>query len=121
MEKTIFELEQKMWDAAVNKDKNAFLQIVSENAVMMCGGMRCSGAEYAGFIGEFGISSFEITNFETIAETASLVQVHYVVKTVADSAENADLAGLFHITSTWEKQNENWLLVFNMDSRIFTE
>ena len=118
MEKTIFELEQKMWEAALNKDENAFLQLVSEDAVMVCGGFRCSGAEYADLIGEFGIASFEMMRFEVIAETDSLVQVHYVVKTVADSEKNADLAGLFHITSTWKKLNEKWTLIFNMDSRI---
>lgn len=118
MEKMIFELEQKMWEAALNKDKNAFLQLVSEDAVMVCGGFRCSGGEYSELIGEFGIASFEIMRFEAIAETDSLVQVHYVVRTVADSEKNADLAGLFHITSTWKKQNEKWTLVFNMDSRI---
>ena len=121
MENTIFELEKKMWEAAKNKDADAFLQLVSKDAVMVCGGFRCSGSEYAGLIGEFGIASFEMTHFETIAKTDSLVQVHYVVETVADSPENEDLAGTFHITSTWENQNGNWILVFNMDSRIMTK
>ena len=119
MEKNIFELEQKMWDASLKKDKAAFSKLVSADAVMICGGLRCSGTEYADFLGEFGILSYEITQFETVAEQSSLVQVHYVVRTVSDSEENADLAGLFHVTSTWEKKENGWMLVFNMDSRIF--
>ncbi len=95
--------------------------IVSPEAVMVCGGFRCSGADYAEFINDFGISSYEITNFETVAETAQLVQVHYIVKTTADSPETADLAGMFHITSTWAKKNGTWKLIFNMDQRIFEE
>lgn len=121
MEKTIFELEKKMWDAAAAKDKDTYQRLVSAEAVMVCGGFRCSGAEYAGFISDFGITSYEMLNFETVAETSSLVQVHYVVRTAADSPENADLAGLFHVTSTWEKENESWTLIFNMDSRIFED
>lgn len=36
----------------------------------------------------------------------------------ADAPENADLAGMFHVTSTWENRGGEWILVFNMDSRI---
>lgn len=118
MEKYIFELEQKMWQAALDNDKNVFLQLVSHDAVMVCGGFRCSGAEYAEIIGDFGISSFEITDFETVAENEDLVQVHYIVRTVADLTQNADLAGQFHITSTWAKKNDVWTLIFNMDQRV---
>lgn len=118
MEKIIFEPEKKMWKAAAERNKETFLQLVSPEAVMVCVGFRCSGVDYAGSIGDFGISSFEIQDFETIVETPTLVQVHYVVRTTADTPENADLAGLFHVTSTWEKRGESWVLVFNMDSRI---
>lgn len=118
MENIIFEYEKKMWEAAAERNKENFLQLVSPEAVMVCGGFRCSGAEYAGFIGDFCISSFEMQDFETIVETPMLVQVHYVVRTTADTPENADLAGLFHVTSTWQKRGESWVLVFNMDSRI---
>lgn len=118
MEKNISELEQKMWQAALDNDKNAFLQLVSPDAAMVCGGFRCSGAEYAEIISEFGISSFEITDFETVAEAENFVQVHYLVRTAADLPENADLAGQFHITSTWTKKNDAWTLIFNMDQRV---
>ena len=121
MEKNIFELEQKMWKAAAGSDKETFLQLVSPEAVMVCGGFRCSGADYAELIKDFGISSYEITNFETVAETEQLVQVCYIVKTSADSPETADLAGMFHITSSWEKKNGSWTLIFNMDQRVMGE
>lgn len=121
MEKNIYELEQEMWNAAANRDKEAFLQLVSPEAVMVCGVFRCSGADYAELIKDFGISSYEITNFETVSETEQLIQVHYIVKTIADSPETADLAGMFHITSTWAKKNDAWKLIFNMDQRIMGE
>ena len=74
--------------------------------------------EYAGFIENFGISDFEISNFEVVHKTDKTVQVHYIVKTTASVSENADLAGRFHVTSTWTELNGEWTLVFNMDSRI---
>lgn len=114
----IFEKEKNMWTAAKNGDKNAFLQLVSAGAVMVCGGYRCTGAEYGELIADFGISDFEISGFEIVHEAADSVQVHYIVKTTASAPENADLAGEFHVTSTWEKRGGEWKLVFNMDSRI---
>ncbi|MBQ7926632.1 MAG: hypothetical protein IJ335_10125 [Lachnospiraceae bacterium] len=41
------ELEIAMWEAAKNRNAKAFLEIVDKDAVMVCGGFRCSGADYA--------------------------------------------------------------------------
>ena len=49
----ILELEEKMWRAAQARDKAAFLELVDVNAVMVCGGTRCTGAEYAEIIADF--------------------------------------------------------------------
>ena len=114
----IYELENKMWESAKNGDITDFSKLVSADAVMVCGGYRCTGAEYAEFIGDFGISAFEITDFEVVHETDKTVQVHYIVTTTADAPENADLAGKFHVTSTWENHGGKWALIFNMDSQI---
>lgn len=114
----IYQLENKMWQSAKDGDKTEFAKLVSADAVMVCGGYRCTGAEYAELVGDFGISGFEIAGFEIVHETDKTVQVHYIVKTTADTPENEDLAGTFHVTSTWEKRGGEWVLVFNMDSRI---
>ena len=114
-------LENKMWQAAKESNKADFARLVSADAVMVCGGYRCTGAEYAEFIGDFGISDFEITNFEVVHKTDKTVQVHYIVKTIVDTEENEDLEGVFHVTSTWEKRGSDLKLVFNMDSRIMGE
>ena len=54
---SIQELEIKMWNAAKSRDSQAFLEVVDENAVMVCGGFRCSGADYADLEGVFHITS----------------------------------------------------------------
>lgn len=114
----IRELEEKMWRAAQARDKAAFLELVDENAVMVCGGFRCTGAEYAEIIREFDCASFEIEGFETVCETPDMVQVHYIITTKAEKPENSDIAGKFHITSTWKRTDGNWKLVYNMDRNI---
>lgn len=114
----IRQYEEKMWQAAKDGDKTAFAKLVSADAVMVCGGYRCSGAEYGSFIGDFGIASYEIKNFETVLETDTIIQVHYIVRTIAATPEYSDMAGLFHVTSTWENRDSKWTLIFNMDSRL---
>lgn len=111
--------ETKMWEAAKNKNSKAFLEIVDKDAVMVCGGFRCSGGEYAEIIKEFDVAQYQISNFETVAETVELVQVHYVIETAVSDETNKDLEGTFHITSTWKRMGSAWKLIFNMDSRIY--
>lgn len=53
-----------------------------------------------------------------IEETESLCQIHYVIDLTVGDRKNADLEGVFHITSTWKKDSDKWKLIFNMDSRI---
>ena len=49
----IRELEEIMWRAAQARDKAAFLELLDVNAGMVCGGTRCTGAEYAEIIADF--------------------------------------------------------------------
>lgn len=117
MNEMIFKLEDRMWQAALKRDKQAFSQLVSPSAVMVCGGYRCTGAQYADIIEDFGISEYTISDFEAVLETADVVQVHYLIRITEDSPETADLAGVFHVTSTWKNDGGKWQLVFNMDHR----
>lgn len=112
------EFEISMWEAAKKKDAKAFLELVNEDAVMVCGGFRCSGAQYAEIIKDFDLAEYTISGFEIVMETNSLCQIHYVISTVVADKRNVDLEGEFHITSTWKKVGEKWKLIFNMDSRI---
>ena len=54
------------------------------NAGMVCGGTRCTGAEYAEIIADFDCAAFEIEEFEKVCETSDAVQVHYVITTTAE-------------------------------------
>lgn len=114
----IQKLETQMWEAARARDKKTFLELVSGSAVMVCGGSRCTGAEYAEIIARFDCKEYVIQNFEVTASAPGLVQVHYtIILTVSDPA-NADLAGTFHITTTWQQNGEGYQVIFNMDQRV---
>lgn len=111
-------LENSMWNAARNRDSEEFLKIVSPTAVMVCGGFRCSGKEYADIIRSFDCKSYTIDNFEAVHEDEHSFQVHYVLKMEVENEQNKDLEGTFHVTTTWHFSDGAWKVVFNMDQRI---
>lgn len=118
MAEKIKALETAMWEAAQARSPEEFLKLVDAQAVMVCGGFRCTGAQYAEIIREFDLADYIISNFEVVAEDENTCQVHYVIKTSVSEERNADLAGVFHITSTWKNSECGWRLIFNMDSRV---
>jgi len=115
----IYKQEVEMWEAARNKDREKFLDLVREDAIMVCGGFRCTGKEYAEIIAEFDCKSFEINHFEIVNESVDSIQIHYVISLEVNDVKNADLAGKFHITTTWKCEDDKWKVVFNMDQRIY--
>lgn len=112
------ELENSMWKSAQNRDAEGFLKIVSPEAVMVCGGYRCTGKEYAEIIRLFDCKSYDIDCFEIVHEDDNSFQVHYTLKMEVENKQNRDLEGTFHITTTWHLTNGIWKVVFNMDQRI---
>ncbi|BCN29060.1 hypothetical protein [Anaeromicropila herbilytica] len=60
-EELIFTKEYDMWKAASKRDVAAFKELVADDAIMICGGYRCLGAEYTEYIKDFYISGYKIT------------------------------------------------------------
>lgn len=112
------EYEISMWEAAKNRNEKGFMELVDENAVMVCGGYRCTGSEYGEIVKGFDIASYTISDFEIIFQTDDICQVHYLIETKVTKEENKDLEGVFHITTTWKRLENKWKAVFNMDSRV---
>ena len=118
MEEQVIQLEYGMWEAASNQDTDVFRELVAPDAVMVCGGYRCLGSEYAELIRDFNISGYAIRNMEVISSGGNEVLLHYIIRVdVADPAAK-DLEGEFHIASMWKQEGGRWRLAFNMDSRI---
>lgn len=118
MEKEIIQLEYNMWEAALHRDADSFKSLVCPNAIMICGGYRCMGSEYADIIQDFYISGYSISSMEVISSGKDEVILHYILRVDADKESHKDLEGLFHVVSVWKRTGEEWRLIFNMDSRI---
>lgn len=112
------ELENSIWKYAQKRDSDGFLKVVSPEAVMVCGGYKCTGRDYAEIIREFDCKSYCIEGFELVHEDESSFQVHYLLKMEVENERNRDLEGTFHITTTWHIKDGEWKVVFNMDQRI---
>ena len=119
-EELIFEKENDMWKAASNRDAVTFKQLVADDAIMICGGYRCLGCEYADYIKDFNINGYEIKNEEVIFSSEEAIQIHYIVDVKTELPETSDLGGVFHVISLWKLKNNVWKLYFNMDSKIIT-
>ena len=117
----VYALENSLWDAAKKRSKSAFLRLMDENAVLVCGGYRCTGREYVGIIADFDCRSYTIENFEIVCSDTDSVQVHYVLVMEVKDPRNSDLAGKFHVTTTWRRKDDRWKVVFNMDQRVMRE
>lgn len=120
-EQIVFDMEHDMWKAASNRDTNAFRSLVADEAIMICGGYRCLGREYAEYIKDFYVDGYKIYNEEVVYLSEEAVQIHYVIEVTAKQPEAADLGGVFHVVSLWKRVDNAWKLYFNMDSRIITE
>ncbi len=118
--KEIYDYEIKMWESAKNRDPEAFLDVVSSDAVMVCGGYRCTGKEYSEIVSVFDCKSYTIENFTVVNEDTCTVQTSYVISVEVNDEANSDLGGRFFVTTTWSKASGQWKAVFNMDQRIYS-
>lgn len=114
----VFALEKQMWEAAKSRNISGFLDVVSDEAIMVCGGYRCTGKEYSEIIAFFDCKSYNIFNFEIVNEDTESIQIHYLINLEVNDEKNNDLAGTFHVTTTWKKLDRKWKIVFNMDQRV---
>lgn len=72
----VYQQELRLWEAAKARDPEAFLRLVSPEAIMVCGGYRCTGREYADIIAAFDCKRYEIKQFEIVNQDSETVQVH---------------------------------------------
>ena len=108
---TIQDYERQMWEAVKNRDAEAFRQLVSTNAKLYLGGQCYSGEEYAEIFKEFGLVSYEVTDFEIFAQTETACQVRYTITTKASDKTKFPLEGKFLIFSAWKNYADGWHMV----------
>ena len=79
-----------MWEAAKNRSSVDFLRVVSEDAVMVCGGFRCSGKEYSEVVAMFDCKTYAMEHYEIVNQDENSVQVHYVIHLEVCKEKNSD-------------------------------
>ncbi|MCR5095200.1 MAG: nuclear transport factor 2 family protein [Erysipelotrichaceae bacterium] len=114
-------LDTKLWEAIKNNDRDGFLELVDEDAVILCDGYRYSGKEYADMISNFDCRSFVIDYYEIVNEDAESVQVYYQITNEVNDIRKLDLAGTFNITVTWTRKLDGWVAIFLMNQRMISE
>ena len=77
----ILALEKQMWEAAKDRNVSGFLDLVSDQAIMVCGGYRCTGKEYSEIIAFFDCKTYNISKHHHF-EIASVVYSYRAMKDV---------------------------------------
>lgn len=115
VEEKIKDLETQMWEAFANGDSKKFSKLVSDDAMMICGGIRESGREYAKIVANVRLDSYEISEFFTKLVSNELVMTNYIVKVMC---HDSSISGTFRVSSLWILSKNKWELVFNQDSKL---
>ncbi len=115
-ESEIIALEKAVWEAFARQDIRAFQKLVAPDALMVVGGMREAGQDYAQVISQFKIPDYELDEFRFMPLGDEVALLHYTV-TFAGSAQHPNFTGRYYVSSIWKKLDGKWQVVFNQDAR----
>ncbi len=111
----IKDLEEKMWHAFATGNQEVFSELVLDDALMICGGFRESGREYAQMVSQVRLESFKISEFIATELHDEFCLTNYIVEVICPSP---DLAGKYRVSSLWKMVGSKWMLTFNQDTRL---
>lgn len=111
---TILEQEQKLWQCYALGDSAAFGRLVDPQALMIVGGERGSGADYAQAIAMVRLQGYELRDVVVLDLGPGAAAIHYSV-TIKDYPGPYDLSGTYRVTSIWQRREGGWVLVLNQD------
>lgn len=115
LEEKIISFEKQMWEAFATGNSESFGDLVSKDALMICGGFRETGSEYTAIVSQIRLQGYELTDIIVKEVDLNSVLINYIV-TVKSSEQ--DLNGKYRVSSLWVKNDEKWKVVFNQDSKI---
>lgn len=113
----IITLEKRMWEAFVKQDVACFRELVADDALMVIGGVRSTGAEEAQMLSLIKFPPCELSEFQVIALGEDVVLVHYTATFMESPFAPPDFSGRYYVSSIWQKRQIGWQLVFNQDVR----
>lgn len=118
LQEKVIGMEKKMWEAFASGNSALFGEIVSADAMMICGGFKESGAEYARIVENVNLSNYELSEFDVKVINPNVVLTNYIVKV---DCQDYTLAGTFRVSSLWINEDGNWKVVFNQDSNLVSQ
>ncbi len=116
-EEDIIAMEKGVWDAITRQDVTAFQALVAEDAWMVIGGMRSSGAEEARLLPQIHFPPCVLSEFRVKALSDEVVLLHYTATFGGENSPMSDFAGSYYVSSVWQRRQEGWKMVFNQDVR----
>ncbi len=115
IEEIIKNLEVQMWEAFSCGNSKLFSEVVSNEAMMICGGYRETGYEYANIVAQIRLDGYEIKDFVVKIINPDSVLTNYVINV---ECPDPSISGVFRVSSLWIKNEDKWELVFNQDTKL---
>lgn len=116
VQNTLIAQEKQMMAAFARGNSQAFAALALPEALMVTGGMRSSGAQYARETAQVRLKDFRMTDFTVLPLSADAVLLHYTLE-VVDYPGPYDLSGVYLVSSVWVRREEGWRLIFNQDAQ----
>ena len=121
IEEEIITLEKRVWEAVISQDVAHYRALVADDALMVIGGMRSTGAKEARWLQQIKFPAYELSEFKVIVLGDNIVLLHYTATFVGEHSSRSDFSGSYYVSSIWKRRQNGWQLVFNQDVRPATE
>jgi hypothetical protein len=115
LEEKIVNFEKQMWEAFATGNSELFKDLVSKDALMICGGYRETGSEYTNIISQIRLQGYELTDIIVKEVDLNVILINYIVNV---KSFDPIMNGKYRVSSLWVKNDEKWKVVFNQDSKI---
>jgi hypothetical protein len=115
LEEKIVNFEKQMREAFATGNSELFKDLVSKDALMICGGYRETGSEYTNIISQIRLQGYELTDIIVKEVDLNVILINYIVNV---KSFDPIMNGKYRVSSLWVKNDEKWKVVFNQDSKI---
>jgi hypothetical protein len=117
----IITLEKRVWEAVFSQDVAHYQALVADDALMVIGGMRSTGAQEAQVLEQIKFPAYELSEFQVIVLGDDIVLLHYTATFTGGHSSPSDFSGSYYVSSIWKRRQNGWQLVFNQDVRPAVE
>jgi ketosteroid isomerase-like protein len=119
--KTLIELENKFWQAIVDEDADAAVELLNEPSVLVGahGAMKFDHAGYRKMTVNPArkLTRFELSDVEVVfPNEATAVVAYHVKQHVSERGKSGEMVQEMNDTSTWVKSDDDWKCVMHTET-----